>query len=854
MTRDRWAKNRYIRYTALFCIATAAILCCFAATGKTMVYGVDGLHQHYPLVVRLRQAVSNLFTGRGFVMIDMTLGQGLDTVSTLAYYGLFDPLNLPALIGSTETAYAACILLRLYLTGLFFCAYLGEIGIRDDWAAPLAALMYALCGFEMRGAMEHPYFADGAIYLPLMLIGVERVFRQRKWLLLTLMTALMLVSNYYFAFKTTVLTILYIFIRLAYRLKPVGVKRSAGDGCTLLGAYLLGAALSAVILLPAGIGYLNNARIGADSASPLAYPAQYYANLVSFLCAPGVSCGYWNVEGFCPIALFGAAMLFMRGGDGKSRQIRAGLILTLIMLCVPLAGRLMNGMGYAVNRWCYGFGFVLCAAAAWAMPQMTENAKPLSTVGFAYALLAAVYAAVLRLDGMRREAVLTLFGAAAAVGFAVLLRCAAKLDPLRARRWLALAVTVCVAGFALINCPPFEKGFEDKGIAARIKNEMPALESEDFARVDAGISDDNLASMQGYSGTGFYWSVIPDDVSRYYRDLEAPGLIYAFRLNGLCADTALETLASVRYAVRNDDMVLPYGFVQTQQDVYENEAALPLGYAFHSAISEVDYASLDPAQKRLALLNCAVTDVDLQTIEPKFASERVEWSVAAAKDAELTDGLLTAASGGMVTLELEAVPDAEMYLRLTRPRLDGASAENYAEILVRSAAGSNRAYVTKDAGSFAYDQAGVFANLGCGDGLTECTLEFERAARITFDSLEIYAIPTECYRGAAVRSAERLREISLENDRLSGKIEMNAPGILQISLPVSDGWSAKVDGEAAEIVRCGGMYMGILLDAGEHEIEMDYRTPGLQTGAWISTAALLMILLLRIPWKKRVPA
>lgn len=54
-------------------------------------------------------------------------------------------------------------------------------------------------------------------------------------------------------------------------------------------------------------------------------------------------------------------------------------------------------------------------------------------------------------------------------------------------------------------------------------------------------------------------------------------------------------------------------------------------------------------------------------------------------------------------------------------------------------------------------------------------------------------------------------------------------------------------------MRCGGMYMGVALDAGEHHLELRYCTPGLKAGAVISAAALTLLLALSIldGWRRK---
>ena len=45
--------------------------------------------------------------------------------------------------------------------------------------------------------------------------------------------------------------------------------------------------------------------------------------------------------------------------------------------------------------------------------------------------------------------------------------------------------------------------------------------------------------------------------------------------------------------------------------------------------------------------------------------------------------------------------------------------------------------------------------------------------------------------------------------------------------------------------------MGLLLEAGEHEIQLIYRTPGLKAGALASAAAILIWILLALVRRRR---
>ena len=76
---------------------------------------------------------------------------------------------------------------------------------------------------------------------------------------------------------------------------------------------------------------------------------------------------------------------------------------------------------------------------------------------------------------------------------------------------------------------------------------------------------------------------------------------------------------------------------------------------------------------------------------------------------------------------------------------------------------------------------------------------------------------------------------------VQGRYHAPEAGVLQISLPWSEGWRAFVNGEERPLTRCGGMYMGLALESGDWEIELRYETPWLRYGIAVTIIGLLAI-------------
>ena len=65
-------------------------------------------------------------------------------------------------------------------------------------------------------------------------------------------------------------------------------------------------------------------------------------------------------------------------------------------------------------------------------------------------------------------------------------------------------------------------------------------------------------------------------------------------------------------------------------------------------------------------------------------------------------------------------------------------------------------------------------------------------------------------------------------------IDMQTAGKLVFSIPCEDGWTLFVDGKETDKELFLNSLIGVTLEAGSHEIELRYETPGLKEGAMIS--------------------
>jgi len=95
-----------------------------------------------------------------------------------------------------------------------------------------------------------------------------------------------------------------------------------------------------------------------------------------------------------------------------------------------------------------------------------------------------------------------------------------------------------------------------------------------------------------------------------------------------------------------------------------------------------------------------------------------------------------------------------------------------------------------------------------------------------------------------VRSMGRLKENSLaiseyRQNLIRGTLRLDRRKILFLSIPFDRGWTATVNGRRQDLRKVNIGFMGLVLDKGEHKIDLAYEPPLARLGAWLSGLGLI---------------
>ena len=160
----------------------------------------------------------------------------------------------------------------------------------------------------------------------------------------------------------------------------------------------------------------------------------------------------------------------------------------------------------------------------------------------------------------------------------------------------------------------------------------------------------------------------------------------------------------------------------------------------------------------------------------------------------------------------------------------------------KSSAGTvKKLYFLTDGALYTSGRRDFIINLGCAkEKQTGVTITFPARGIYEVEELKIYAVPLEEYR----RAIPALRQSALEHvetgvDVMQGSVSADQPKLMVLTIPYSEGWKAFLDGAEVPVLTANGRYLGLVIPAGEHRVELRYHTPWLTAGALVSLAGIL---------------
>lgn len=880
-------KKRYLflTYTILFAILCMIVFYPFFTNHLSLIWGrsgEDGTSQHLASLIYygdyIRTFFSNLIHGNfQFPMWNNSIGFGSDILTTLNYYAIGDPLNIVYVFANKANAsylYTFMTLFRAYLVGISFIIF-GCYFKKNPYGILIGSFTYIFSGVFLNYAIRHPFFLNPMIYLPLLIVGVEKIYRKEKPYLFTIMVAISAMSNFYFFYMLTAVAVIYALIRFPVY-KEAGFFKTLGR---FAGWYILGLGLSMILLLPVIIAFMGNARSssGVNYFSIFLYQRKYYQSLI--LQSIGFHLpGRGTSLNFIALAYCGGIVLLLK----KSKErfpYKASLILGVVFTLFPIFAYVLHAFSYPMNRWHFALAFIIGAV----LMEVYEDLLDLTLIqkigivlGIVFYYLAYKRYAEGAIDVKYAVIILIL---TALVLFVV--NEIPFMSKFHLNHLLLLGLTcfsVSFAGFGhystrlstVINSyATFDEAYDLLGGQEDSIFQSANIKVNQLDRVDAMNEPvPNWGIIRNIPTTSNYYSITDKNVSDSLENLGLNQYQYKFKFKKLDMREGLLNLYHTKYIVINkhNGAKIPNGYKLIKSDdtnnLYENKNIVPFGYTYNTYVTEKDLEQTNAAQKEQTMTQSAVVSDEYDIASASLKKTSISNDATTHDISTNFYYHKTKKKGKLVQIKIpKEYFNDQCYIYLQNVHMiPSNSGRNH----ILYTGKNNTRFRVGIAGHtstiFNAEQDSIYEignrnyllevntnNIKKDQKYVTLSIIMSRSATYKIGKISVVQINSKKQAAAlnALKNNPHLTDISYDGaNHFSGNIKTTDDRILCIPFAYSKGWKATDNGKSVKVIKVNGMFCGIVLKSGTHNIKLNYTTPGLKIGACISLISLIILIVI----------
>lgn len=350
--------NIYFQYSFLFCVIAFITFFWFIVYGKTFIHYQDGYWQHYSFLVFTKRLITSFLSGEGFSFWSWSLGLGNDVIGNMAGV-LCDPFNYIALLIPDEyldVAFSFAIILRMFAAGLSMLAFLKYMK-KSQMCCLLGALGYTFSSWAL-GVIRHGFFLTPLFIFPLLILGIEKIDREKKPFIFIFAVVFSLVTSVYFSYMSALMAILYMVLKFFFDFENKNLKTFWKRFGNYVFYVVIAVCISAPIFIPIFYGLLNVSKDSGIKIELLPTLYDLLRYVPSYIANTDINYNY----SFVMVPMFFMALLPAMIISRKKKSNRLSfffVVLCAVMTLFPLFGSVFNGFSYSVGRWCYIMAFFM---------------------------------------------------------------------------------------------------------------------------------------------------------------------------------------------------------------------------------------------------------------------------------------------------------------------------------------------------------------------------------------------------------------------------------------------------------------------------------------------------------------
>lgn len=858
-------KNRYVFLTTVLataCIAVIYVIFSVFPFGSITVMRMDLYHQYGPLFAELYERIVE----HKSLLYSWNTGGGSSFLGNYLNY-LSSPLSfLIFLFDKEDISYAITFIvaLKCILSATSFSYYLKKSFNKDNYFLSAFGILYAFSAYFL-AYYWNVMWLDAMIMLPLIALGIEKIFKTGDIKLYTVSLVILFFANYYMGYMCCIFAVLYFFVcfintysndgklnenavyEKKYSTKALMNNVFINRGVKFAFASIIAALICAITLVPVFMILKNS------SATSGTFPQTFksYFDLLDLITShfalleTTIRSSGDNVlpNIYTGILTFILLPLFLVNNKIKLKEKATYVVLIIFFVfcfnnnCAEYIWHAFHFPNDLPYRYSYMYSFIIAVMGY----KTILNFKGIKVKDIAYTGLAIISFVIIcqkfLTNKMTNSTIYaTIIFVTLWCGFLFLLK--NKNAQKKTVSFVLVTFILCETIISSIVGLPLNQ--DNKNYKENYKTYTDAINYID--NKDSGFYRTELCYLNtrmdpayyGYNGISVFSSMAYES----YSQLQSSLGMQSNKVNSYTYNTqtpVYNMMFNIKYLIQTDVSLAPssnlYKKIYTTSDkksnVYESKYNLPIAYCVNSKIDDwvTDEGNPFEIQSDFVKLATGYSNVFKPVEYNSTDFDAVSGDDVTENGTYWLEKSDSSSNYGTETVSLSPTIDGNLYLYVKSSDLK--------TITVNSEKVSDITQSMEDAYilDLGYHNKGdeVLVSLDASKMESEST-SFDFYCYTADDT-----VVKNMYNSLAGNS---LNVESYSDTTIKGTVKAKENCYLYSSIPYDDGWSVYVDGKKAETFEIGGTLLAIELTPGQHRIEYKYFPVGFLYGIIISAVTV----------------
>lgn len=783
---------------------------------------------------------NNVLHGKQSLFYSWDAALGLNYYSLVAYYlgGVFTPLVFLFDNRLIPDALYFLTLIKIGAAAIAFWVYAKNTFRLPKWSHVALAVAYSLMSFATAHS-ELIMWLDAFVYLPLIILGINRVMDLRKPTCLFIAYFILFVSNFYMAFMIGVFSVLYFAARLL-----TNWSRYKKTIVPYFITSLLAGCASMIMILPTVIDLRTNGETLSSVTKLKTEATGFWDIVMKNMIGVFDTTKYGSIPfiyvGLLPLVF--CLFYFVTKKVPLRNKLAFGSIFIILIASfyfVPL-NLFWHGM-HAPNmflfRYSFLFSFLVIMLAGYGWEQFTDDDG-----GYFIGTIITLMGLFVLAKFITPKTSYTFVSDEAFYAtllFLILYLLAVvfyQLNHFPAKR-LAIVLLILMSFEAALNTTGMLNGIlEDWNYASRslysgpypdykgIIDDTQKKDNDSFYRMeslDAISSNDSL--NYGYAGVSLFSSIRNRHSSSLLNDLGFRSRGTNLNLRYANNTLLMDSLLGIKYNFAKNDPQ-KFGFEQVAKNstyqMYRNQNALPLGILTDNSIYKVNLPKNDNLQSQTNLFN------QLAGSESQYFSF-TQPTLISSKNTDVTHNgnhvTYQEQKGNIakdLTWEVDVPAGKQAYLSLF-PTDFGQLNSSTVTMTVNGISNKSQIGIT-----------GQYYNLGYYpvDTKISFTASFYGSKSISLIDPPVVLMDVETFQKEVETIQSRGVDFDVKGRKASATVEAKEDQVIFTTIPYDKGWTARVDGKKVPIKDFKDAFLTIPVTAGKHHIQLSFLPSGFLVG------------------------